>query len=71
MKIDAEETMFIAYREDIKALYNKWERIFEIVGYENVPIAVGNSSLALKDALASVDYTIRCEENNMENIKNE
>lgn len=71
MKIDAEETIFIAYREDIKALYNKWKTIFDKVGYENVPIAVGNSSISLKDALVSVDYTIKCEENNMENIKNE
>lgn len=71
MKIDAEETMFITYREDIKTLYNKWKTIFDKVGYENVPISVGNSSIALKDALASVNYTIRCEKNNMENSENE
>jgi hypothetical protein len=71
MKIDAEETMFITYREDIKALYNKWKTIFDMVGYENIPIAVGNSSISLKDALTSVDYTIKCEQNNMENNRNE
>lgn len=61
MKIDAEETIFITYREDIKTLYNKWETIFDTVDYDNVPTAVANSSLFLKDALEIVDYTIECE----------
>lgn len=62
MNIDANETLFIVYREELKVLVKKWETIFNTIGYLNVPTSVANSSLALKNALSQVDYTIPCEQ---------
>lgn len=62
-EISAEETIFIAYREDIKTLHDKWHKIFDAIGYDNVPIAVCNASISVKDALESVNYKIEWERN--------
>lgn len=63
-EISAEETIFIAYREDIRTLHDKWHKIFDTIGYENVPIAVCNASISVKDALESIDYKIEWERKN-------
>lgn len=64
MDISTEEAIFIAYREDIKTFYNKWEKIFNTIGYKNVPIAVANTSIRIEDAFKLVDYKIKWEQEN-------
>lgn len=61
MKIDANETLFIVYREELKVLVKKWETIFNTIGYLNVPTSVANSLISLRDAFKGVNYTIPCE----------
>ena len=69
MDIDAEETLFIVYREELKTIVNKWKTIFNTIGYLNVPTSVANSFLSIKDALSQVDYTIPCEQREQVNEK--
>lgn len=63
-EISAEEAIFIAYREDIKTFYNKWEKIFNTIGYMNIPTAVANNSIRIENAFKSVDYKIKWERKN-------
>ena len=60
--MDAEEVLFIAFREDLKRFVDKWETVFNIVGYLDVPTTDANAMVALKRELKSVDYKIPCEE---------
>lgn len=60
--MDAEEVLFIAFREDLKRFVDKWETVFNIVGYLDVPTADANAMVALKRELQYVDYKIPCEE---------
>ena len=60
--MDAEEVLFIAFREDLKRFVDKWETVFNIVGYLDVPTADANAMVALKRELKCVDYKIPCEE---------
>lgn len=59
--MDAEETIFIAYREDLTAFYNKWEKVFEIVGWLNVPTSVANSIIPIEQEVKMLNYKIKCE----------
>ena len=67
MDIDAEETLFIVYREELKTIVNRWTTIFNTISYLNVPTSVANSFLSIKDALSQVDYTIPCEQKEQTN----
>ena len=60
--MDAEEVLFIAFREDLKKFVEKWETVFDTVGYLDVPTADANALVALKRELQYVDYKIPCEE---------
>lgn len=60
--MDAEEVLFIAFREDLKRFVEKWETVFDIVGYLNVPTTDTNAMVALRKELKYVDYKIPCEE---------
>lgn len=60
--MDAEEVLFIAFREDLKKFVEKWETVFNIVGYLDVPTADANAMVALKRELEYVNYKIPCEE---------
>ena len=60
--MDAEEVLFIAFREDLKRFVEKWETVFDIVGYLDVPTTDANAMVALKRELKCVDYKIPCEE---------
>ena len=60
--MDAEEVLFIAFREDLKRFVDKWETVFNIVGYLDVPTTDANAMVALKRELKCVDYKIPCEE---------
>ena len=60
--MDAEEVLFIAFREDLKKFVEKWETVFNIVGYLDVPTTDANAMVALKRELKCVDYKIPCEE---------
>ena len=59
--MEAEEVLFITFREDLKRFIDKWRIVFSIIGYSNVPIADANAMVALERALQSVDYKIPCE----------
>lgn len=59
--MDAEEVLFIAFREDLKRFVDKWETVFGIVGYLNVPTTDANAMVALRKELEYVDYKIPCE----------
>lgn len=60
--MDAEEVLFIAFREDLKRFVEKWETVFNIVGYLDVPTSDANAMVALRKELKYVDYKIPCEE---------
>ena len=60
--MDAEEVLFIAFREDLKRFVDKWNTVFDIVGYSNVPTTDANAMVALRKELEYVDYKIPCEE---------
>ena len=60
--MDAEEVLFIAFREDLKRFVEKWETVFDIVGYLDVPTTDANAMVALRKELKHVDYKIPCEE---------
>ena len=59
--MDAEEVLFIAFREDLKRFIEKWETVFNIVGYLDVPTTDANAMVALRKELKYVDYKIPCE----------
>ena len=59
--MDTEEVLFIIFREDLKRFVDKWNTVFNIVGFSNVPIADANAMIKLKKALECVDYKIPCE----------
>ena len=65
--MDAEEVLFIAFREDLKRFVEKWETVFDIVGYLDVPTTDANAMVALRKELKYVDYKIPCEERRMNN----
>lgn len=59
--MDCEETVFILFREDLKNFINKWEMLFNKVGYSNVPIDSANALCSMESALKHTDYKIKCE----------
>ena len=59
--MDAEEVLFIAFREDLKRFVDKWNTVFETVGYLNVPTTSANAMVAIEEELKYVDYKIPCE----------
>jgi hypothetical protein len=65
-EITAEEVIFIAYREDLKAFKNKWRRVFDIIGYLDVPTSVANSMIPIEHEAIDLDYQIEWERNNNE-----
>lgn len=63
MEITAEEAIFIAYREDLKAFHSKWKKTFDSIGYLNVPTSVSNSMLAVDREVIAINYKIQWERN--------
>lgn len=59
--MDTEEVLFITFREDLKRFVDKWNTVFNIVGYSNVPTIDANAMIKLEKALEYVDYKIPCE----------
>jgi hypothetical protein len=59
--MEAEEVLFIMFREDLKKFINKWETVFDTIGYSHVPITNANAMVALRRELKFVDYKIPCE----------
>jgi hypothetical protein len=60
--MDTEEVLFITFREDLKRFIDKWETVFKIVGYLDVPTTITNAMVPIKKELKYVDYNIPCEE---------
>ena len=59
--MDAEEVLFITFREDLKRFVDKWETVFKTVGYLSVPTTIANAMVSIEEELKYVDYNIPCE----------
>ena len=49
------EAIKIIYKEDLKHFCNKWRKLFEKIGYENVAVSIANAQVGVENELKYID----------------